>query len=825
MLDTLNAGVNIRRGRLNYLLRLANRPGNIEQLALIYLHGSVRGDSLTVNFNQRNRSGQTGFAFGVEAQLADSTIRASLVPPEGRRRSTSRTDSLTFAYEPWGVNKGNYLQWRMGTREVDADLDLQSYEIRPGVRRRVTVQSLDSLGRIMLNINELDIAKALDLMPVPPPVTGMVDMQMSLGLGGRAIDLNGTAAAHDITYDGRRVGNLAAKVTTRSAGGVWAVDAGASVNDSTALTLSGTYTAEGVDFTLAVPYFPLGVVNPFIPDETVVLRGALTGNATIYGPLADPEIAGSIAFKDGKLTVPMVGTTFGISPREVRIANSRVRLRDFGLTSPNNKLLEVDGTFDIEEMAADLTLKATDFQVVNASRNVGSQVYGTAAINADIGISGPVTALKIDGDTRLLRSTNVVYTMMDSPLSVDDRKQHVVTFVSFTDSLAMEFQSMQRRQSSSGVDLRLTVGIDDNVRATVNLTDNGNDRIELTGGGDLALSMNNQGDMRLTGRYALTGGTVVYNPPIPTVTQKNFAVSDGSYVSWTGDAMAPELNIRAAQSVRSVVPDEVSGLSRNVTFRIMVAITGTLADMKIAFDLAATDDLTIQNELASLEPEQRAQAAVKFMVDNTYVGQGATAHASTNNAVYSFIEKELNQWARNSLRGVDLSLGIRQQDDGAGGQYVDYSYKVSKNLFNDRVRVTVGGNIDNGATTADVDVKNNFIADVSLEYRLAKWDNLFLKAYRYNTRKSILEGEVVETGGGVLYRKKLERLRDLFRLSKAPPQRAVMRREVRTEERRLDSLQRDSMRVVWRARRDSTRTARDSVRLKRRDSLQMTISE
>jgi hypothetical protein len=815
MLDTLNAGIGVRRDRLNYYLRLANRPGNIEQLALIYLYGSVRGDSLTMNFNQRNRHGQTGFAFGVEARLADSTVRASLVPPEGRRRSTSRTDSLTFAYEPWGVNKGNYVQWRVGARTVDADLDLRSHEIRPGTYRQVKIQSADSLGRVMLTVNELDIAKALDLLPAPPPVTGVVGLQMALGLGGEAIDLNGSAAAHDLTWDGRRVGNLASKITTRSAAGTWTVGAEASVNDSTALSLSGTYTTGGVNFVLSLPRVPLEAVNPFIPDGVVVLGGALTGNMTVEGPLAALDIDGSLAFNGGSIKVPMVGTTFGISPQPVRIVNNRVRLRDFGLIAPNRQLLSIDGTFDIDSMECDLTLDASNFQIVNAARNIGSQVYGTAVIDADIGISGPLSGLLIEGDTKLRRPTNVIYTMMDSPLSVDDRKQHIVTFVPFTDSLAMEFQAQKQRAKPTGANLRLTVDIEDAVRATVNLSDNGNDRIELTGGGDLALSMNTQGDMRLTGRYALTGGTVVYNPPIPTVTQKNFAVAQGSYVSWTGDVMAPEFNIHASQTVRADVTEQASNLSRSVNFQISAAITGTLAAMQIAFDLAAPNDLAIQNELSSLAPEQRAQQAMALMIYNTYTGPGTTAKADTGNAVYSFIEKELNQWARNTLRGVDLSLGIRQQDDGMGGQHMDYSYKVSKNLFNDRVRVTVGGNIDNGTTTADVDVKNNLIADVSLEYRLAKWDNLFLKAYRYNTRESILEGEVVETGGGVLYRKNFERLRDLFRLSKGPERRAL-RREVRTEERRIwrDSVQRDSMRAVWRARRaqrDSTRIVRDTL--------------
>ncbi len=805
MLDTLNMGFGIRNGSLSYHLRMANRPGNLEELGLIYVYGTALGNTATVNLNQRSRQGQSGFTFGVEAHVTDSVVRASLVPAAGRRRGTARTDSLTFAYEPWSVNKGNYVEWRIGSRTVTADLDLQSKEIRPGVRRRITIRSLDTPGDIMLGISQLDIAKTLDLLPVAPPLEGMADVSLTAGLGGEALKLNGTAALRDLTYDDRRIGNIATKIaTTTDNRGRWALTADASVNDKQALSLSGTYDSAGVDLVFNIPSLPLDVVNPFIPDGTVSLAGALTGNMTVKGPLPKPQLDGTLAFADGRLTVPMVGTDFRITPQQIRVSDNRVRLRDFGLLSPNNHTLSLDGSLDITTMAADMTIEASDFQVVNASRNRGSQIYGVAAMNADATIRGPLTDLAIRGDVTILRTTNITYTTIDSPLAVQDHKQNIVTFVPFTDSLALEFQTEKLKNvSSSGIDLQLTVGIEDAVRATVNLSDNGNDRIELTGGGDLSMSMNNQGDMRLTGRYNISGGTVVYNPPIPTVTQKNFTITPGGYVAWTGDIAAPDFNIQAAQMVRTTVTEEDSGLSRNVDFQLTVAVTGSLETMQIKLDLSAPDDLTIQNELSSLEPEQRADQAMALLIYNTYTGPGTTARVDTGNAVYSFIEKELNQWARNSLRGIDLSLGIRSQNDATGAQHMDYSYKVSKNLFNDRMRVSVGGSIDDGSS-ANANMRDNFIADVSIEYQIARWDNMFLKAYRLNTRQSILEGEVVETGGGFLYRKRAARFKDLFRISKGP-QRREMRQQLRTEERRVwrDSIQRDSMIAVWRARRDS----------------------
>ena len=98
-------------------------------------------------------------------------------------------------------------------------------------------------------------------------------------------------------------------------------------------------------------------------------------------------------------------------------------------------------------------------------------------------------------------------------------------------------------------------------------------------------------------------------------------------------------------------------------------------------------------------------------------------------------------------------------------QRTDYSYKLSKSLFNNRVRTVIGGKIstdaDPGEGTAD-----NLIDDISLEYMLTKRDNMFLKVFRHTGFESILEGEITQTGFGFVVRKKMLKLGDLFRITR-----------------------------------------------------------
>ena len=121
-----------------------------------------------------------------------------------------------------------------------------------------------------------------------------------------------------------------------------------------------------------------------------------------------------------------------------------------------------------------------------------------------------------------------------------------------------------------------------------------------------------------------------------------------------------------------------------------------------------------------------------------------------------------------NLKNIDVSFGIDSYDDtmnGGQGTRTDYSYKVSKTLFNDRFKVIIGGSFSPDAA-ADENLKENLVDDISLEYRLDKRDNMLIKIFRHTGYESILEGEVTQTGIGVVLRKNFQKFMDIFRRKK-----------------------------------------------------------
>ena len=767
-LDTLNVGIGHKTEQLNYFVRMANKPGNLDRMALIYVYGSAVHNTATVNFYQQDRSDSVGFHFGLKAQLLDSAVRVNLFP-----------ENPIFGYEKWKVNPDNYLLYRYNG-ELYGDMQLK------GSKEHFIIQSANmpylDKGAVKLDIGGIDIASVLELLPSPPAVAGKLSTNILFGVDGKEMAVQGNVEVDSLCYDNNRVGDIRSDISFRAdTTSQKFIDAGLSIDKKQVLAAKGTYISgdtDSVNVSLDVLSFPLVTINPFLPADIIQLDGALQGHLDVIGEMKTASIEGNLNFTDGKVAVPMTGTSFSISSNKILIGNNKLDFNKFALISPNKQPLTLDGELDIHDLSrisADLSLVATNFSAINSSANSGSDVYGKANLDVNIAAKGPVDALRVRGNVGLLYGTDVYYTLQDSPLGIEDKHQHIVTFVSFSDSTAMAVADSVAPMRVWGIDMLVNVNIAEGVKATVNLSDDGNNRIALIGSGQLAYTMNMQGDTRFTGRYVLSGGTVLYNPPV--ISQKNFAIVDNSYVEWTGDIADPSFNITAVETVRTTVTQE-DNTTDNVNFDIIINIKNTLQNLAITFDLTATNDLTIQKQLASLTPEQRSTQAMALLVYNTYNGPGTKATVDSNNPLNSFIEKELNSWARNNLKNVDVSFGIQSYDDSANGgsQHTDYSYQISKNLFNDRFKITIGGSIDTDANAKD-NLKENFVDDISLEYRLTKRDNMFLKLYKYNTQESILEDEVVETGVGYVVRKKMNSLWELFKSTKSPESKQERKRK------------------------------------------------
>ena len=766
-LDTIGFAASQRSKFLVYNATIDNRRGTMDAFAHVRANGYVAGDKASVFVKQRNISDSVGFNIGMVATLADSLLSLKFAPY-----------TPVIGYKKWDLNSDNFIKFNFVDKQMDADFKLTSADSYI----KLFTQPIDSAaGRdeMRVQIDGVRIERLLSVSPVAPPMKGIVSADMGFRQFKDVIGGKGKLAIDEFYYNRKRVGSFLfdVGVATNSKGKVMA-RADLMIDSVKTLQLSGMLN----DTTKTSPYkldfsmikFPLRVLNPFMPPEMAQFKGVLNGDIDISGSAERPILNGYLDFDSTAVSVGMIGTTFSFSEANIPIDNNLIRFDGFKIKGVNANPLAINGTVDVNDIISpkvNLAMTATDMQIAGSKRNKKSDVYGKAFIDLTAQVKGDMSFMKVDAAVDLLGGTNVTYVMRDvEGVITRQNTGDMVSFVPFTDSIAMAETVRDTVETSDVMAMSVDAVLRVSEAAVVNveLSDNGNDRVQVQGGGTLNYTMTGMGDSRFTGRYTIEKGFVRYTPPF--MSEKYFDFVPGSYVAFTGDMLNPILNLNATDEMKVTVTQEGQN-SRLVNFEVSADVTGTLSSMNVAFDMAAKDDITIANELQTMSAEQRANQAMNMLLYNTYTGPGSTASGNIiGNPLYSFLESQINAWAANNIKGVDISFGIDKYDnteDGTKSSSMSYSYRVSKALFNDRFKIVVGGNYSTDAD-ADENFSQNLINDISFEYMLNRSGSMYVKLFRHVGYESILEGEVIQTGVGFVYKRKLRSLRELFRRSSEP---------------------------------------------------------
>lgn len=778
-LDRVTFNANQHGKYLVYTANVDNQPGTMDDFAHVSLRGFLADDKLSAMIQQRNIQGKQGFLIGLNAAVSDSTVQVRFVPT-----------TPTIAYKKWQLNADNHLDYNFVTRHFDGDLKLMSDSsyLRVYTEHVAQPDSIMQSGNgqedIIVKLANINIADWLSISPFAPPIKGNAEADMRFRWNEGAITGNGTIGLDNLYYGRERVGTFRLDVDVANDTRTKALNA------DVALMIDGqkVITATGAlnDSTSTSPFlldfdmihFPLRAVNPFLPKDMVQLAGMLNGKMKITGDMAKPVFNGYLDFDSSAVNVGMTGASYKFSEEKIPVDSNIVRFNNYTIGGLNNNDLYINGYVDarhISDIKYDLKLKASDMQIVKSDRaRKGADVYGKAFIDLDATAKGNLNFMAVNADLNLLPETNVTYVLTEATQALASRSQDdMVHFVSFADTAGVAAAD-SLTQSGMAMLLNANLTISEGSTLNVDLSANGKNRVQIQGYGDFVYSLTPMnGSGRLTGRYTINSGFVRYTPEVNTggismavMSEKNFSFREGSYVAFNGDILNPTLSIFATDRLKANVTQEGQN-SRLVNFDVEVSITQTLENMNVAFNLTTDDDITIKNELETMSPDQRANQAMNLLLYNVYTGPGTRANAnlSGSNPLYSFLASQLNTWAANNIRGVDISFGIDQYDtttDGSKSTTTSYSYRVSKTLFNDRVKIVIGGNYSTDAD-ADENFQQNLINDISFEYMLNRSGSMYVRIFRHVGWESILEGEITETGVGFVMKRKLNSLRDLFR--------------------------------------------------------------
>ena len=779
-LDTVQLTLHQDSAYLHYNALVINTPDEQKTAFTVSMEGAVCDTTGSARLNFLDNQGVMGLDLGIIAAPEKEGWRFSLFP-----------EHPIIGFRSFTLNPDNHICLSDSGR-VEGNIALLD-QAGMGLRLFSTPND-EALHDLTAQVKQLNLKEILKLMPYAPDMTGMLDAELHYIGGKETHTFSGNIQANQLTYEDYPLGTVGAEAVylptqknehlvslqlmqngeligtadgmyySVGKGQVDKLTGSEEIADSLATPLLTRQlvnpSTENISLDISLESLPMEMVNAFVPRELITIAGKLNGQLSVEGKPHSPRIDGSIRFDSVQVHSPLYAMDFRFDKTPVHISQNLLTFDNFNIYTKGKNPLTLMGKVNMNNLShiqTDLQMRATEYELLDAKKNRNSVLHGKVFVNLYSTIKGELSNPIVRGTMNVLGNTDVTYILKDSPLAVEDRLGNMVTFVDFNDTTATS--DVQKKASLGGIDMLLNVQIDQGAEMQVDM---GSDNyVEVRGGGNLALQYTPQGDLLLTGRYTLDGGEMKYS--LPVIPLKTFRITGGSYAEFTGNPSNPYLNISATERVRTSVTEENN--SRYVNFDVGVSLTGTLADMGLAFTLNAPEDVSLQNQLAAMSTEERGKLAVTMLVTGMYMGgqSGSGGGFNTSNALNSFLQSEISNIAGSALKTVDVSIGVEDNyaADGTTQGGTDYSFRFAKRFWNNRLSVIIGGRISTGNETV-AEESNSFIDDISLEYRLDDSGTRYVKLFHTKNYESILEGEIIETGAGLVLRRKVNRLGELF---------------------------------------------------------------
>ena len=716
-------------------------------------NGGIKDGELMVEYyNEKN---ELGAQFGIGARLEKRGIRLKVIP-----------ENPTLVYRPFHVNKDNFLSI-LDNGKIEANIGM--YDDQNAGLHLYTSPDSTVQNDLTIVLNKINIAEIKRIVPYMPDVAGLLNAETHYVQPFEGISMASIEANIDsLAYNKEPMGNWSASaVYLPKKNNEHCIDGYVMINDEEIASINGSYFTtkeeteeDWLNATLNLNNFPLGLSNAFVSRKLAEISGHLNGDMTVKGTTSHPRMTGSILLEDVNMFLPPASMTLRFDKQPIKVTNSKLDFDKYKIYTLSDSPFIIDGDIDFSDLSAmmiDLKMVADDFELINGKKTKESLVYGKLYIDLATTIKGTPDELKIRGAANILGKSDFTYILKDSPLTVEDRLNDMVTFVNFNDTVPSK-ESDTQALSLGGIDVLMSLHIDPAVQGRVDLNENGSNYMLMEGGGDLSIQYTPEGNMYMNGRYTLMSGEMKYEMPV--IPLKTFKIKEGSFIEWTGNMMNPNLNIKAYEKVRSSVSRDGKN-SRMVTFNVGVNLTNRLENLGFTFTLEAPEDGGVQDELAAMSDAEKNKLAVTMLVTGLYIAESNSANGlDANNALNSFLQSEINNIAGSALKTIDVNFGMEKNDPGeSGSSRMDYNFQFAKRFWNNRFRVVIGGKISTGNNANQND---SFIDNVSLEYRLDNSGTRYIKVFHDRKYANVLEGEIIETGAGIVLRKKVSRVGELF---------------------------------------------------------------
>ncbi len=646
----------------------------------------------------------------------------------------------------------------------------------------ISRQDCDSL---FVKLHELDISYLTRIMKEPRPramhLGGYITADAALQFLMDDIQLDADATVRDFQLNEVVMGDLDADLA-------WNQEQ--SCLDAYALVKSGDLQIGRIDacyspaedslrLDISSDGLPLDFVSHFT-DRFLTLSAQAYGKVVVVGkPVKNKWYVLADAYAaDGELYSPHTDTRYNFAD-SVKLTEHGLHFDHLVLYDNNRNTGVLDGSIyhtNFFDFSFDLGAELDRFQVLDLPASSQGDFYGNIVASGKIRVNGHEKDLHVDANIKTEDPSNLYLTLSES----SDVNYGFITFVDkdAQGQAASEHSlpvSTKELPSNLSVDANLEVLPSANIVFVVNPASS--DEMRMNGTGSLRISYDTKDDLQLFGRYELEKGKFGFT--FQDLLHRDFNISQGSSINFSGDLMASTLDIKTSYSIPNVElsdildESEISALNlnrTNIPVNCLLNISGDLKQPEISLGLAypsADDELRrrISNVINTEEILNR-QVVSLLLLNSFAVSENVQTYDATNNNMsavmdlgLSTLSNQLNHFIYQAMGSDNLSFDLNYRYDDVEQGLGEWQVAMSGQMLNNRL--TINGNI--GSREDLVNDNTQFIGDFDLEYRFSRDGRLRGKFFNRTNDSRYFKSAMTTQGVGLVYKENFHNFPALYR--------------------------------------------------------------
>jgi len=715
------------------------------------------------------------------------------VPDEYKFRFNK--DGIVFQNLPWNVPSDNELIFGKN-KFIAHNILLQ------GAGQSLSLNSTDKkIARSPLRIefNDFDLAILSQVVERENGLLGgTLNGNVVLQNLEKQMAFTSDLKVKDFSFVQRHVGDVAMRANNKTEN-VYEVSLDITGNGNQS-AMQGKYRSEvgGSELDLKFDFTKMNLasIEPFTFGRVQRLSGTMTGGLHITGTIKKPSVSGELNFTNAAFNPAFLDTYLHLNNGKIEIDNKGVEFKSFDLVDTLGNIASLSGhlfTEDFRRYNYDLRVHTNKFLFLNKPASRGALYYGTVILNSDISAKGDQRRLIVNMQAELDKGTNLAIVLPESEFAVEER----LGIVRFVESNIRANSIMSRENSGTYSDTteakfssmdfisNITVNKDSKLRILIDPV--AGDSLVIQGEATLSFTIDPSGKLTLTGRYEILNGS--YQLSFGDFIKREFAIAKGSSITWLGSPYEADVDITAIYTVKAaamnLIQDQLVGMSQEernkykqeLPIQIYLMMKGKLLKPDIHFKLDLPPDQrgalsgTVYaklNELNGQESELNKQVFAllvlgRFMPKNPLDVAGGNGGLSdfARSSVSQILSTQLNRLSEQYLAGADLNVGLDSYQDYSSGNAegrTQLKLALSKQLFNERVTVQVGGNVDIEGRRTQENSLNNFAGDLKVMYKLTEDGRWQLQGFRQNSYEGAIDGDIIKTGAGIVFMIDFEKL-------------------------------------------------------------------